>query len=431
MAATALAVGLVISLLVVFRARRQIRLLQQAVAEREAAEAKLVQSRDEALRASLAKSEFLASMSHEIRAPMNLIIGFGDLLEETSLTSEQREYVRGLTAAGNTLLNLISNILDLSKIEAGRLELEETNFDVYDLVEKTVEGLEVRAQGKGLKLVRRVLPDVPKAMRGDPERLRQILVNLLGNAIKFTERGEVGVRVERESEGEGRVVLRFTVWDTGIGISADKLDSIFERFIQADSSIARKYGGSGLGLAICKRLVERMGGAIRVESRVREGSTFTFTVRLEIASSLAEPSAPRPERSASLHDPVALRILLAEDSEDGRSLVQTYFSRTGHQIDTAENGAIAIEKFKTGHYDLVLMDLQMPIMNGYDATQAIRQWERERRAAPVPIIALTALALKDELQQSLEAGCTSYLTKPVRKALLLEVIGSYAQRASA
>jgi signal transduction histidine kinase len=403
--------------------------LKKEIAERQRAEAEVLETRDIALKASHAKSDFLASMSHEIRTPLNAIIGMAELLSETQLNSEQQGYLRVFRTAGDTLLNTINSILDLSKLEAGQVILEGVEFDLRELVENTVEVLGMRAHEKGLELNCHVAPDVPTALVGDPVRLGPVITNLLGNAIKFTEKGEVVLYVENDPEANVPGALRFRVCDTGIGIPPDKLDVIFENFVQADSSITREFGGSGLGLTISRRLVELMGGRIWVESTLGEGSTFHFTVRFEApdqanARGINRGSAQELPSVASFttSNGRALRILLVEDSEDNRMLIQAYLRNTPHQITVAENGEIARRKFVAGNYDLVLMDMQMPVMDGYSATKAIRKWQSEQGVSPTAIIALTAYALKEEVQKSLDAGCTAHITKPIKKAQLFDAI---------
>jgi PAS domain S-box-containing protein len=391
------------------------------VTERKQVEAELKQAKAAAESASRTKSDFLASMSHEIRTPMNSIMGIADLLAKTELSAEQEKYVRIFQRSGENLLNLINDILDLSKVEASQLELEKTGFSMHDHLEKLSEMVQPRAQEKGLTLSITVAQDVPMELIGDPTRLRQVLLNLLGNAIKFTITGHVALDVTAQPGTGSSPVLLFTVTDTGIGIAVEKLEGVFERFNQADTSTTRRFGGSGLGLTICRQLVELMDGQIWVESELGKGSMFAIRVPFDVWNAADHPAVEPVDADLNQALP-AMRILLAEDSPDNCTIILAYLEHTPYVVEIGGTGAMVCDMFRAGHYDLVLMDRQMPVMDGLTATRTIRAWEAEHGRVPTPIIALTASALKGDREMCLSAGCSAFLTKPIKQSVLLHAI---------
>jgi CheY-like chemotaxis protein len=538
----------------------------------------MLAAREAAEAASRAKSEFLSSMSHEIRTPMNAILGMAEVLAESSLTDEQHKYLRIMINNGGSLLDLINDILDFALVESGRLKLERTSFDLSEVVERVAETLSIRAHQKRLELVVDIAPATPATVIGDPLRLRQVLINLIGNAIKFTEEGEIELKV---APADDSGTLHFSVRDTGIGIPADQLEEIFKGYTQAETSTARKFGGTGLGLAIVKQLSDLMGGRVWVESEIGRGTTFHFLARFNLHAEHARTNEAAPslhgikvlvvddsaasrnalarllayqgamvmtvgsgpeamawmfepdnrdsvilldcrmtptdgyetarrmqaagldttkvipmvtaddlnlklpllrklgllrhlikpvrrgELTAAIQSvagpvgstaPVAMnaapivnsavqaaparspaptplsgvpaasslgrpmRVLVADDSEDNRLLIDAFLKKTGYAVDHADNGEIAVQKFLENHYDVVLMDIQMPVMDGYQAVRQIRDWEETQGAARTPVIALTASVLDEAVGKSFEAGCDTHVSKPVRRSTLLTAI---------
>ena len=405
------------------------RLFAQVVTERERAEAELQVAKQAADAANQAKGEFLAYTSHEIRTPLNAIIGFSDVLMTSSLDSTQQDYSRRIKNAGTRLLTLINDLLDLSKIEAGKLNIEYADFELRQTLDEVVQEQAVKAREKHITLELVIDDEVPDALIGDSLRLRQIVLNLIGNAIKFTPaQGKVTTRAQVVGHDGERPRVRFSVTDTGIGIPSDKVGALFERYAQADASTARKYGGTGLGLSICKSLVELMEGSIGVTSEAGKGSVFSFELPFKVRDTVAAISraesmpAPPADAAASV---AGMRVLVAEDNEHNQLLIELLLKKQGVQSVMVNNGAEALENLRQNSYDLVLMDLEMPVMGGFDAVAAIRE-EEKNKGTRMSIVALSAHAPDEQREYCIAAGMDDYLMKPIDVKALQALLQRFA-----
>ncbi|HTA81815.1 MAG TPA: ATP-binding protein [Bacteroidia bacterium] len=375
------------------------------------------EAKEKAEESTKLKEAFLANMSHEIRTPMNAIIGFSDILSKGKLEEKEKEYIRIIKSAGENLLTIINDILDISKIEAGMMTFEEHTFSVKDIFKSLNVMLMGKAKEKTLELLFICDEDVPDSLLGDPTRLTQIIINLAGNAIKFTQKGEIIVRAKVIKKENEETLLEFSVKDTGIGIPADKIQHIFERFRQAESHTTRKYGGTGLGLSIAKQLVELQGGKLSVTSEFKSGSMFVFNIPYKKSVEVLHETEDTGEKF-NMDQLRKLNILLVEDNQLNVKLILSLFSEYGLVLQVAENGSIGIEKLRENKFDIVLMDMEMPVMNGYEAATIIRN---EMKNA-IPIIAMTAHAMSGEKERCLSLGMNDYISKPINANLLFEKI---------
>lgn len=408
------------------------KMIGRLVAEREAGRLELEQARDVAEAANRAKSEFLANMSHEIRTPMNAILGMTDLVLTGPLEPKPREYLRIVKSSAEALLAIINDILDFSKVEAGMMTLEAVAFDPARLLREVAQSLSLRAQEKSLFLAVSLQPELPTRLVGDPLRLRQVLLNLLGNAVKFTEQGSVTLSAGWMSEPLGeRGVLWVEVKDTGIGITAEKLKTVFDPFAQADTSVTRKYGGTGLGLTISRRLVELMSGTISADSRLGEGSVFRIQVPMTVHNLDVMVDAPESRLAPLLPESLeaqGLPVLLVEDNPVNQKLAVAVLQKGGYTVELAVNGQEAVEAVKNrGPFGAVLMDMQMPVMDGLEATQSIRRWEQETGRPRLPIIAMTANAMSGDRDRCLYAGMDDYIPKPIKMSLVYEKLSHWVR----
>ncbi len=387
------------------------------ITERKEVEFELIKAKHKAEKLAHTKEEFMANMSHEIRTPINAIIGMAELLGETKLEQKQKDYLQSMKFASENLLNLINDVLDLAKIEAGRMKFESVEFDIRQLLASISGMLQFRINEKNLELKLEVDDKVPELVKSDPTRLNQILINLLGNAIKFTDKGHIGLDVNVLSKKGDTVQLQFDVSDTGIGISKAKHHSIFESFTQGESETTRRYGGTGLGLSIVKKLVRFQGGEIMLESEVGKGSTFSVQLDYEVCKPTKTTKNSKDKPNKNDADLKGVKVLIVEDNELNQVLAIEFLKKALAHSEVAKNGKEAVEMVKNRKYDIVLMDIQMPEMDGYQASRKIRQ-----EGNSVPIIAMTAHAFQGEREKCLDAGMDDYLTKPIRFEKMVEIM---------
>ncbi|MBF0224312.1 MAG: response regulator [Desulfobacterales bacterium] len=392
--------------------------------------------RETAKAASKAKSEFLANMSHEIRTPMNALIGLAGLALKTDLTPKQLDYLQKIEFSSKALLGIINDILDFSKIEAGKLEMEHINFNLNNVMNNIYNLIGIKAKDKGLKLLFNLNRNIPDSLVGDPLRLGQVLLNLTNNAIKFTEAGQIAINIEREEINKefknDRVLLRFSVHDTGIGMTTEQVGRLFKAFSQADGSTTRKYGGTGLGLTISKRLVEIMGGKIYVESKPGKGSNFIFTASFDVQAEVKNTLYNIPMKELNVLDELkniyGSSILLVEDNKINQLVAKEILEQAGMIVTVAENGIKALEAIQASLFDIVFMDMQMPIMDGYTATREIRKWEDglpnrgDGKRLRIPVVSMTANAMVGDREKCIEAGMDDYLSKPIAPDQLYTIL---------